>query len=310
MTFCFLLRRATCIFKNVGLLGLLRIGLNYLWNLIHFVWQDIYWFFLICRTKDCPVITTAYGKRMRLRRDDRGISRELAKYHIHEPLETELLSKIIKEGMVVFDIGANIGYYALIESDLVGPGGQVIAIEPLSENIDSLSASLVLNDIHNVTVIPAAVSNSDSKGKLYLSRSSNWHSLQQLPYWHPALGVREVPTWRLDTLVGKLKVPVDLIRMDIEGGEVTAFEGMAQTLERYKPRIAVEMHTCLVGKKSIVDILKKLKSFGYNVMFIVDRGKNVPWNKAGHGVRIINIDDLMVDKDSIGAERIFTVFLE
>jgi FkbM family methyltransferase len=264
----------------------------------------------MCRTRDCPVITTAHGKRMSLRRDDRGISRELAVYHIHEPLETELLSRVIEEEMVVIDIGANIGYYVLMESSLVGPGGQVIAIEPSSENIESLNANLILNDIHNVTVIPAAVSDSDGKGNLYLSRSSNWQSLRKPPYWHPALGVREVSTWRIDTLVEKLKVPVNIVRMDIEGGEVAAFEGMAQTLERYKPRIAVEMHTSLVGRQSIVDVLKKLKTFGYNVMFIIDRDKNVPWNRTGHGVRTISIDNLMTDKDTIGAERITTVFLE
>jgi len=310
MTFYFLLRRATCIFRSAGFLGLLRIGLNYLWNLGHLFWQDICWFFLIRRTRDCPVVTIAHGDRMRLRRDDRGISRELAVYHIHEPLETELLGKIIEEGMVVIDIGANIGYYVLIESSLVGPRGQVIAIEPLPANIESLNANLVLNNIHNVTVIPAAISDSDGKDNLYLSRSSNWQSLQKTPYWHPALGVREVATWRLDTLVEKLKVPVNLVRMDIEGGEVAAFEGMVQTLERYKPRIAVEMHTSLVGKQSIINILKRLKTLSYDVTFIIDRAKNVPWNKAGHGVRTISIDALMEDKDTIGAERITTVFLE
>ena len=62
--------------------------------------------------------------------NDPGISLELSIYGIHEPITTKIISRKLKKGMVCVDIGANIGYYALLESKSVGRDGKVIEIEP------------------------------------------------------------------------------------------------------------------------------------------------------------------------------------
>ena len=309
MVLQYLLKRGWHIFIGAGLFILIRESLTYLSYLVHSFWQDIRWYLWVRRTSTPLVTTTIFNMQMQLHRNDKGISRELAIYHVHEPLGTQLLEKFVEEGMVVVDVGANIGYYALMESKLVGQKGQVIAIEAMLENTDMLNINLRLNNVQNVTVINAAISDSDGKGTLYLSERSNWPSLKQMP-WHSSTGAREIDTWKLDTLLEQLKVPAHLVQMDVEGFEIEAFAGMTETLRKYKPRLVVEMHTPLVGRQPIIDLLQVLKTFGYNVRFIVDRAKDFPWNKSGHGIKSMNIDRLLISPGPIGAEKIFTVFLE
>ena len=69
---------------------------------------------------------------------DRGISREFALYHVHEPIATEFMKGLLREGMVGIDIGANIGYYVLLEKRLVGSEGKVVAVEPAPRNLELL----------------------------------------------------------------------------------------------------------------------------------------------------------------------------
>jgi FkbM family methyltransferase len=306
----FLLKRVLRIYRTAGLVVLLNTLLIYLWNLGHIYYQNIWWFILLQQKKGELIITTSHGQRMRLNRSDKGISRQLAKYHDHEPISTEIISTIIKEGMTIIDIGSNIGHYALIESGLVGSRGRIIAIEPMSENIELLNFNLKLNAINNVTVMQGAVSDYDGIGILYVSPLSNWNSLQKTPSWHPAQGTREINTMKLDTLINNMNIPVDLIRMDIEGGELRAFKGMAETLKKYKPRIAVEMHTFIIGKDSSIEIIEVLKSLGYHTLSVVDRIWDYPWNKFNNGIRHIDIDSLIVDKEMMEAEKIITIFFE
>ena len=64
------------------------------------------------------IITTMNGYRMLLLPHDKGISKELKIFRIHEPLATKILKMELREGMTVVDIGSNIGYYVILESKL------------------------------------------------------------------------------------------------------------------------------------------------------------------------------------------------
>lgn len=69
-----------------------------------------------------------------------------------------VMEKLVKEGSVVFDLGAHVGFYTLLASVLVGPRGQVFAFEPVSRNLFFLKEHLRLNRVANVTVMEVAVS--------------------------------------------------------------------------------------------------------------------------------------------------------
>ena len=72
-----------------------------------------------------------------------------------------LLDKTLKPGSVVLDMGANIGYYALMELNLIGPEGRLIAIEPSPWNVELLNKNLDLNEKNNVGVVLGAISSSE-----------------------------------------------------------------------------------------------------------------------------------------------------
>ena len=85
------------------------------------------------------------GSRMYLDPTDKGLSIDLLVDGIREPYITEVTKRELKQGQTVVDIGANIGYYALLEARQVGPTGRVYAIEPVPENFATLNKNVRLN---------------------------------------------------------------------------------------------------------------------------------------------------------------------
>jgi FkbM family methyltransferase len=138
---------------------------------------------------------------------------------------------------VFVDIGAYIGPYTILAAQAVGAHGRVVAMEPDIANRQQLERNVVLNGLTNCTIIPnAAWSRSDRIG---------WHKGEQ-PVWH---GVDEsqisetVEAIRVDDMVAQQAlIRVDWIKIDIEGGEIEALRGAANTLVRFGPTLFIEVH--------------------------------------------------------------------
>lgn len=178
---------------------------------------------------------------------DPGISRELALYEIHEPATTRAMESLLREGMTVVDVGANIGYYATLEGRKVGRDGRVIAIEPVPRNVELLRENLDRNNFENVHVVGGAVGNRDGSGTIFLSECSNWHS--SLPTVQTGDRAVQVRMYKLDSLTRELELNhIDLVRMDIEGAETIAVKGMLGILQTHRPGLVIEMHPPLVGR--------------------------------------------------------------
>jgi FkbM family methyltransferase len=206
---------------------------------------------------------------------DPGISRELALYKVHEPLATKLLMETLKPGMNAVDIGGNIGYYAMLEARLVGPSGKVIAIEPMPENSAQLSKNVEANGYQNIHIHKVAIGNKDGSALMYIAGKSNWHSMRPNS---SSKGEIKVPVCTLDSLLVPYNLPsVDLVRMDLEGYEVTAIEGMKRTLVKYGPRLLVELHPHLVGTAAIEKYLRCLGNLGYTIEWMIEQDRDLPW---------------------------------
>jgi FkbM family methyltransferase len=205
---------------------------------------------------------------------DKGISRELSIYQTHEPLATRLLQQFLKPGMNVVDIGGNLGYYALLEAHTVGDTGRVIAIEPVAVNFDQLSKNVEANGYRNILLHNVAIGASNGTAPMYLSEKSNWHSLHRTARTTREITVR-VST--LDALLAQHQLPsVDLIRMDLEGYEVEVIQGMAETVENYSPRLLVELHPHVVGAEAMLEYLRQLEAYGYELDWAVDNERDRP----------------------------------
>jgi FkbM family methyltransferase len=166
-----------------------------------------------------------------------------------------LFEKWVKEGDVIFDIGAHVGFYTLLGSVLVGGRGQVVAFEPVPKNLSYLKKHLQMNSVSNVEVVEAAVS--DRHGHVCLSSgpsNSMWHI--------DAQGELEVQTVSLDDLVLNAKLPPpNVIKMDIEGAEFLALNGSARVVKEFHPVLLLSTHGIDVHQKCC----RFLESAGYRL---------------------------------------------
>ena len=139
--------------------------------------------------------------------------------------ETRILFETrIKKGMVVVDVGAHIGYFTLLFANLVGPTGHVYAFEPDSRYNVLLLKSLKFNSFNNITFEEKAISSTIDHSVLYSDpRGGGGRLLIPLPRFEKKL----VETITLDQyFLEKGWVNVDMIKLDIEGGEEAALKGM------------------------------------------------------------------------------------
>ena len=154
---------------------------------------------------------------------------------------------IIKKGDVVLDIGANIGYYALIESQLVGANGKVYAVEPVRDNFELLKKNIRLNNLNNVKTFQLAFGNCNEESQIYISNSCNLCSMKKQSTGGKIIGVQNVSEETVDAFFANKPSP-SFIRMDVEGFEYEIICGMLQTLKG-DIRILVELHPKYLSEK-------------------------------------------------------------
>ncbi|CAN5405916.1 hypothetical protein BH23ACI1_BH23ACI1_28500 [soil metagenome] len=142
----------------------------------------------------------------------------------------------LREGHVCVDIGANIGVVTCLAASLVGPSGRVIAVEPNPDNVQLLYRSILLNGFGNVEVLPLAASS--ARTVFSLTGRSNTHLVGARG---TAGGGHLVQSVALDQLLGDLP-RLDLVKLDIEGHEPPALEGMWQLVMRYRPTLLTEFN--------------------------------------------------------------------
>ena len=106
-------------------------------------------------------LTNIYNFRMYLDINDKGLSRSLMLFGSRELDHKYLLEKIINKKMKIFDIGANIGYYSLLEKQLLENSENILCIEPIKKNINLLKKNLKLNR-SNAFVLHGGVSNTNT----------------------------------------------------------------------------------------------------------------------------------------------------
>ena len=150
--------------------------------------------------------------------------------------------RLVRPGMTVIDLGAHVGYYSRFLSKLVGPAGVVYAFEPNPENRAALRRNLDAPSYSNVEIVPCAISDREDTRKLFISLGHSNHSL--IEGYTEAESFVEVPSISVDAFVAKRGIQsVDFVKMDVEGAESMALNGMRETI-RNSPRLAVLVECC------------------------------------------------------------------
>ncbi|MDH5506337.1 MAG: FkbM family methyltransferase, partial [Anaerolineae bacterium] len=155
------------------------------------------------------------------------------------------LRDLVRPGDVAYDVGANIGYISLMLARAVGAGGRVFAFEALPSNQERLRANLALNpEIANVTVAAKAVSGGPGEIEFHVHASGGMGKAagsagRQEDYQETI----RVAATSLDDFVYEQGNPApQIIKLDIEGGEVLALPGMRRLLAESRPTLLVELH--------------------------------------------------------------------
>lgn len=204
-----------------------------------------------------------------------GIHLDLFLHHKREPICTQYLAKtnLIRNGDNVVDVGANIGYYVLIESKLVGSRGKIYAIEPVKDNFNLLVKNLEINGLSNVSSYQLAFGGRSGKGEIYVSQHSNLCRMEKVTVEesdHDIVGTQEVQVETVDAFLKDKEVP-KLIRMDVEGYEYEIIKGMPETL-KHDVVVLMELHPMYLGRK-IDPLLKILQENHFKVRFAVVEDK-------------------------------------
>jgi FkbM family methyltransferase len=137
-------------------------------------------------------------------------------------------------GGVVFDIGANLGEWAVPLAKAVGDGGRVLCCEPNPLCVAALETTLRINRLRHVRVLPVAISDANGEGHLAIDPVDSGQS-------HLAESGMGVPLCTLDSLVAEQALTrLDLVKIDVEGHEPAVLTGAQQTLQRFHPALIFE----------------------------------------------------------------------
>jgi FkbM family methyltransferase len=212
---------------------------------------------------------------------DEGISRDLLVEGVREPLATERyrdeLDRLENErsGLTVVDIGANIGYFALVYLSQSRPAGAVIAIEPHPGNFSLLQKNIALNGFErSVAFHNCAIGAESGSATMHLSTHRNLHTMTRASGSHYVDEI-DVSMMSLDELLAETPLPfesVDVLRMDIQGYEYEAFEGMTRVLsEANVGLVFVEIHPVYLREQGTYDrFLSMLRRAGFELVFAAD----------------------------------------
>lgn len=161
---------------------------------------------------------------------DKNDSMSLSINRWYEPYQTNLAAKYIKTGDTVLDLGANIGYYTLLFAKLVGSTGMVYAFEPEKTNFDVLLKNCALNGYQNVVAENKAISDTNTPLTFYLSKDNSGDN--RLFGDETSEKAVSVPAVKLDDYFSNANLPINFIKMDIQGAEGRAFQGMKTLMSK------------------------------------------------------------------------------
>ena len=204
--------------------------------------------------------------------DDIAVGRHVATGG-YEPDVTALFRRMLEPGMSVIDIGANIGYFAMLAASLVGPSGHVLAVEPNPRNARMLEASRKANGFANMTLCQAAAGEATGVLALHAVYSNGMTAAVSDDVDH-LLAAETVACLRVDRLVEPGR-KVDFIKIDVEGAEYTALIGCTRIIEADRPVIVSEFSPELIAGISGISgpgYLRWLAAFGYTIAVVAPDG--------------------------------------
>ncbi len=194
---------------------------------------------------------------------------------------TNFYIRYVTGGMTVIDVGAHVGIYSMLSSELVGPAGHVYSFEPtpwtfriLTENTEKLA---------NVTITNQAVS-AEAKTLTFADYGPGYGAFNSA-HEAGATGITRTPTMvevgsiSLDAFCKERKITPDIIKIDAEGFEPEVLRGSVQLLtntSRPRPLVSIEVAGGSVWAETSREAFSLLSDYGYGPFEIADTGLLTP----------------------------------
>ncbi len=175
-----------------------------------------------------------------------------------------ILNKL-QPGATMIDVGANVGFYSVLASALVGDRGHVYAFEIDPRPLQCLRKTIALSGLGNIHIAEAAVSDTDGS-VTFIPADEHGHNHIELQGDEGCV----VASVRLDTWADAIALErLDAIKIDVEGAEKLVLEGARGIIARFKPLIICEasLHTALFGYPPEL-LIKEFDSIGYDAVWL------------------------------------------
>jgi FkbM family methyltransferase len=225
---------------------------------------------------------TVFGHVLYLDTRDDSLVPALVLRGVWEPNVTRVLLRLLRPGMRVIEIGANVGYYTLLAGSCVGPSGSVLAFEANPDIAARLRRAVIVNGYQWWTsVVASAVAEREGRATLHVLQRQHGSSglfprgSVYLQAFNEVTRPLEVPVTTLDGFLGHDPAPVDLLKIDAEGTEPLIFDGMRGLLERSQHlRAVIEFTPRLIANagRDAGAFLDTLASLGFHIDVIDARG--------------------------------------
>lgn len=173
-------------------------------------------------------------------------------FEVDEP-EFRILDQLVSPGDWVIDIGASVGHYTRKLSELVGPEGRVIAVEPVPDTFSVLAANVSLFPHTNVTLLNLAASDRTAAVGIRIPEAETGMKNYYRAEISSEQAELQVLTAAIDSLA--LGHPIRLVKVDAEGHDPVVLVGMERLLARDHPTLIVET--------SSTDAVRRLEALGY-----------------------------------------------
>ncbi len=181
-----------------------------------------------------------------------------------------VIKDLLKQGDVFFDIGACVGTFSLIAANIVKASGRVYAFEPVLKHFERLKRNIALNGFENILLFKLALSDKNGGGKIFIPKTLNtgMASLSANNMQWADYEVEEVELKKLDNFVKEQDVKrIDIIKIDVEGHELAVIKGAINSINKFKPRIIMEVNRGFLQKAKVraEEFVRFFKEYDYRL---------------------------------------------